>query len=128
MRLLRIDRDLNTTRQREFNWVGVAERKHNRFLSLHLNAVSDTHHVEFLFPAIRHTLNGVEHQRARQPMHRCMRVIRTLNRKHAVLLREGNACGNQYVHLALGTFHYDDVALHGVLHTLGQRDGLLADT
>src|SRR6202789_1811905 len=65
MRLLRIDRNFNARRQLELDRVGVAERKHDRILTLHLHAVSNTNHVELLFPAIRHALNSVEDQRAR---------------------------------------------------------------
>jgi DNA-binding IclR family transcriptional regulator len=55
-------------------------------------------------------------------------IVGTLDRKNTVLLRHRDAGRDQGVYFALGTLNRDDVRVNGVLHTLGNRDGLLADT
>src|SRR5438046_3645378 len=67
-RLLRINGNVHSDRQRILNRVRIAERKHDQSFALHLGAISDTYDFKFPRPAFGDALNGIVHQSARQAM------------------------------------------------------------
>src|SRR5579871_3298110 len=128
MCLLRVNRDLNASRQRKLDRVRVAKRKDDSVLALHLDAVTDADNVQLLGPAGGNTLNCIEDQRAGEAMKRSLLVVLALSNDGAVLLDERYSARKQSGDLALGAFDQDGIAVDGVLDTSGHWDWLFADT
>ncbi len=116
--------------QRKLDGVGVAERKDDHALALHLGAVSDADDVDVLGLAGGDAGDRVEDERAGEAVEGCLLVVLTLSDELAVLLDELDAAGQHGGDFALGAFDENGVAVLGdrVLDAGGNSDRLFTNT
>ena len=91
----------------------VTEREHH-LRTFDLGTVADSDDVELFLPALGDALHRVGHEAARQPVELAQLARLVVLVHHQLAFGErGTGAGRQRLtHLALRTFHVDDVAVH----------------
>src|SRR4029077_4278839 len=98
--LFGIDGDFNTSRQGKLDGMGESQRKPHRAFPLHLDAVADSHDLEFLLPTVSHTFDAVKHQSSGQSMDSCLRIVLTRRQNMPVFLFNLNSARDRCIQLA----------------------------
>src|SRR6185436_1389318 len=125
---LRVDRDLDSFRNREADGMRVPELEHD-LAALDLGAVADADDVELALEALAHALDVVRHERSHEAMEGAgfPLFVLPLELHDVVLARHGDPGDARRVQAGLRPLDHDGAAGLGHFGALRQRDFLFPD-